>query len=59
MYWLAGVLVESALANTAIVQPLVREASEIVAMTVASKKTLKRNAGRPRFRHNSIENCES
>ncbi len=60
MYWLE-LLVESGLANTAAVQPLLREASEIVAMTVASKKTLKRNAGVRGFSTNQskIVNRES
>jgi len=47
-YWLE-VLAETQLATKSAIEPLHREANEIVAMVVASKRTLKARAGTPGF----------
>lgn len=59
-YWLE-VLVEAGLAPATAIEPLIDEATQLLRMTVASKKTLKSRAGTPGFaNHQSqIVNRES
>ena len=59
MYWLE-LLAESAALPAAVVTPLLKETNELLAMTVASKRTLKARIGQSTgFSRRAIENRES
>ena len=58
LYWLE-LLVETRLVSVERAQPLRREASQLVAMTVASKKTLRARSIGPAKRQSTIDNRQS
>lgn len=58
LYWLE-LLVETRLVSVERAQPLRKEASQLLAMTVASKKTLRARATSPARRQSTIVNPQS